>query len=68
MYMDKQAKWFPEGSLSELPDIDAAPHQYPPLGWALNSGDVVCFHMLTLHAAGEMNHEHRVTDLSKTNK
>jgi ectoine hydroxylase-related dioxygenase (phytanoyl-CoA dioxygenase family) len=39
-FMDAEAKWFPEGSLEELP------------GWALEPGDAVFFHMLTLHAAG----------------
>lgn len=58
-FMDKQAKWFPEGSLTELPDIDSNRSQYPIIGWALNPGDVVCFHMLTLHAANGVNHEHR---------
>jgi ectoine hydroxylase-related dioxygenase (phytanoyl-CoA dioxygenase family) len=51
-FLDGQAKWFPEGSLAELPDVDADPERYPVIGWALEPGDVVCFHMLTLHAAG----------------
>jgi ectoine hydroxylase-related dioxygenase (phytanoyl-CoA dioxygenase family) len=51
-FLDDQAKWFPEGSLAELPDIAADPQRYPVLGWELQPGDVVCFHMATLHAAG----------------
>lgn len=51
-FMSHQARWFPEGSLAELPDIDATRAQQPILGWALQPGDVVAFHMLTLHAAG----------------
>lgn len=51
-FMDNQAKWFPEGSLAELPDIDAAREHFPIIGWSMEPGDVVCFHMLTLHAAG----------------
>ena len=51
-FLDGQAKWFPEGSLAELPDVDADPARYPVIGWALEPGDAVCFHMLTLHAAG----------------
>jgi ectoine hydroxylase-related dioxygenase (phytanoyl-CoA dioxygenase family) len=51
-FLDGQAKWFPEGSLAELPDVDADPERYPVIGWALEPGDAVCFHMLTLHAAG----------------
>ena len=51
-FMDNEAKWFPEGSLEELPDIDADPAAFRILGWALEPGDAVFFHMLTLHAAG----------------
>ena len=50
-FMDQQAKWFPEGSLADLPDVDATRAQQPILGWALQPGDVVAFHMLALHAA-----------------
>jgi ectoine hydroxylase-related dioxygenase (phytanoyl-CoA dioxygenase family) len=50
-FMDAQAKWFPEGSLADLPNIEAARDSFPILGWALQPGDAVCFHMLTLHAA-----------------
>ncbi len=50
-FMDHQAKWFPPGSLAELPDIDAERARWPILGWPLTPGDAVCFHMLTLHAA-----------------
>lgn len=50
-FMDKQAKWFPEGSLAELPDIDNQKERFPIVSWALEPGDVVCFHMLTLHSA-----------------
>src|SRR5581483_9549384 len=50
--MDSQARWFPEGSLADLPDIDADRDAFPILGWELEPGDAVFFHMLTLHAAG----------------
>ncbi len=50
-FMDAQAKWFPEGSLADLPDIDADRGGYRILGWELQPGDAVCFHMLTLHAS-----------------
>jgi ectoine hydroxylase-related dioxygenase (phytanoyl-CoA dioxygenase family) len=50
-FMDRQARWFPEGSLAELPDIEALRGQLTILGWALEPGDVVAFHMLTLHAS-----------------
>ena len=51
-FMDAEAKWFPEGSLEELPDIDADPARVRIVGWALEPGDAVFFHMLTLHASG----------------
>jgi ectoine hydroxylase-related dioxygenase (phytanoyl-CoA dioxygenase family) len=50
-FLDAQARWFPAGTLAELPDIDADPERYRVLGWALEPGDAVCFHMLTLHAS-----------------
>ena len=50
-FMDAQAKWFPEGALADLPDIDAYRGRHRILGWAIEPGDVVCFHMLTLHAS-----------------
>lgn len=50
-FMDAQAKWFPPGTLTELPDIDARRHEYRILGWDLRPGDIVCFHMLMVHAA-----------------
>ena len=51
-FMDNQAKWFPEGSLQDMPDIEADRAAHPILGWNITPGDVVCFHMLTLHGAG----------------
>jgi ectoine hydroxylase-related dioxygenase (phytanoyl-CoA dioxygenase family) len=51
-FMDNQARWFPEGSLEDLPDIEADRSAFPIIGWELEPGDGVFFHMLTLHAAG----------------
>jgi ectoine hydroxylase-related dioxygenase (phytanoyl-CoA dioxygenase family) len=51
-FMNNEAKWFPEGSLKELPDIDGHPEKYNILAWPLEPGDAVFFHMLTLHGAG----------------
>ena len=50
-FMDHQARWFPEGSLADLPDVEGAREQFDILGWHIEPGDFVCFHMLTLHAA-----------------
>ncbi len=50
-FMTQQARWFPEGSLAELPDMTLAEHRARIIGWALQPGDCVAFHMLALHAA-----------------
>jgi ectoine hydroxylase-related dioxygenase (phytanoyl-CoA dioxygenase family) len=50
-FLDQQAKWFPEGSLQELPDVEADRSAYDIIGWPLELGDAVAFNMLTLHAA-----------------
>jgi ectoine hydroxylase-related dioxygenase (phytanoyl-CoA dioxygenase family) len=59
-FMDSQAKWFPEGSLADLPNVDANRAAFPIVGWDLQPGDLVCFHMLTLHAAGGTDSRRRV--------
>ena len=58
-FMDAQARWFPEGTLADLPNIEAARDQYSILGWELQPGDAVCFHMLMLHAARGVTGAHR---------
>jgi ectoine hydroxylase-related dioxygenase (phytanoyl-CoA dioxygenase family) len=58
-FMDAQAKWFPEGTLADLPNIEAARDAFPILGWELQPGDAVCFHMLTLHATRGVTGPHR---------
>ena len=58
-FVSKEAKWFPEGALQELPDVDAHPDRHRVLGWELAPGDVVAFNMLTLHAAGGVLPGHR---------
>ena len=50
-FMSKQAKWFPEGALADIPDMSIAETQRRVIGWALEPGDLVAFHMLTLHSA-----------------
>ena len=50
-FMTKQAKWFPEGALADIPDMSLPENQRRVIGWALEPGDLVAFHMLTLHAA-----------------
>lgn len=58
-FMDNQAKWFPEGSLQELPPIEQSRADYPIVGWDIEPGDVVCFHMLALHMARGVDSSNR---------
>ena len=58
-FMDRQAKWFPEGSLADLPDIAGQCDQHNIIGWALEPGDLVCFHMLALHASAGVDGDRR---------
>ena len=50
-FMDDQARWFPEGTSRSCP-TSSRPRPRRSLGWELEPGDAVFFHMLTLHAAG----------------
>ena len=52
-FLDHQAKWFPEGSLDEMGDVDDDLRRDPSAlrRWALEPGDAVAFHMLTVHGA-----------------
>ena len=46
---DTSANLFDADTWPALPDVDAAPHQFPILSWAFEPGDVVVFHPATLH-------------------
>ncbi len=59
-FMSKQAKWFPEGALADIPDMSLTENQQRVIGWALQPGDLVAFHMLTLHAASGSTTRRRV--------
>lgn len=50
-FMAKEAKWFPEGTMSEIPAIEADRDSFDIRGWAMEPGDAVFFHMLTIHHA-----------------
>lgn len=62
-FRDRQAQWFPEGSLAELPDIDAERAAYAIRSWDLRPGDVIAFHMLTVHGAAGSAQRRRVFSL-----
>jgi hypothetical protein len=51
-FMTGEARWFPDGALAELPDIDAEPDAHRIVSWALAPGDAIAFSMLALHSAG----------------
>ena len=58
-FMDAQAKWFPEGSLQEMPDYEAERERHRILGWAVEPGDVIAFHMLAVHASAGVGGDRR---------
>jgi ectoine hydroxylase-related dioxygenase (phytanoyl-CoA dioxygenase family) len=66
-FQDAQARWFPEGTLVDVPDVEADlaadPTAHRILGWALEPGDAVVFHALALHAAGGSTARRRVLSL-----
>lgn len=59
-FLDGEAKWFAPGELEDLPDVDGDPDRYRVLGWELEPGDAVFFHMLTLHSSGGSARRRRV--------
>ena len=46
-FMTQQAKWFPEGLPADIPDMTLQENRNRVIGWALQPGDLVAFHMLT---------------------
>ncbi len=63
-FLDDQAKWFPDGSLAELPDFAADRDRWRVLGWELEPGDAVFFNMLTVHGSGGVSGTNRRRVLS----
>jgi ectoine hydroxylase-related dioxygenase (phytanoyl-CoA dioxygenase family) len=67
-FLDDEAKWFPDGTLAELPDFgadnDNEPGRWKVLGWALDPGDAVFFNMLTVHGSGGVSGTNRRRVLS----
>lgn len=50
-FLNREARWFPEGSLAELPDIDANPAAFDIRRFDLQPGDAIFFDFLTVHGA-----------------
>jgi ectoine hydroxylase-related dioxygenase (phytanoyl-CoA dioxygenase family) len=59
-----EARWFPEGSLAELPDIDADRSAFDIRRFSLAPGDAVFFDFLTVHGAPGFPHPGRRRVLS----
>ena len=58
-FLEHEAKWFPEGSLVEIPDIEADRSAYDIRQWRLSPGDAVFFSFQTVHSAPGFPFEHR---------
>ena len=63
-FLNAEARWFPEGSLAELPDIDADPKAFDIRRFALQPGDAIFFDFLTVHGAPGFLHPGRRRILS----
>ncbi|NRQ49448.1 phytanoyl-CoA dioxygenase family protein [Aeromicrobium stalagmiti] len=50
-FLDGEARWFPEGSLQELPDIEADRAAYDIRRFEMEPGDAIFFDFLTVHGA-----------------
>ena len=62
-FMLQEAKWFPEGSMQEVPDIEADRDAHHILGWALQPGDAVFFQGLCLHGSNGSQDRRRVISI-----
>lgn len=50
-FLMKEARWFPEGSLAEIPDVEADRHAHDVRAFAMGPGDAVFFDFLAVHGA-----------------
>jgi ectoine hydroxylase-related dioxygenase (phytanoyl-CoA dioxygenase family) len=63
-FLRGEARWFPEGSLAELPDIDADRGAFDIRRFRLAPGDAIFFDFLTVHGAPGFPHPGRRRVLS----
>jgi ectoine hydroxylase-related dioxygenase (phytanoyl-CoA dioxygenase family) len=63
-FLNKEARWFPEGSLAELPDIEADRDAFDIRRFELQPGDAIFFDFLTVHGAPGFPHRGRRRILS----
>ena len=59
-----EARWFPEGTLAELPDIEADRAAFDIRRYQLAPGDAIFFDFLTVHGAPGFPHDSRRRILS----
>jgi ectoine hydroxylase-related dioxygenase (phytanoyl-CoA dioxygenase family) len=50
-FLTGEAKWFPEGALLEMPDIEADRSAFPIRRYELKPGDAIFFDFLSVHGA-----------------
>jgi ectoine hydroxylase-related dioxygenase (phytanoyl-CoA dioxygenase family) len=63
-FLHREARWFPEGSLAELPDIETDRDAFDIRRFSLAPGDAIFFDFLTVHAAPGFPHPGRRRVLS----
>ena len=63
-FLNKEARWFPEGSLAELPEIEADRGAFDIRRFELQPGDAIFFDFLTVHGAPGFPHRGRRRILS----
>lgn len=61
-FLDREARWFAEGELEELPDVAAMPPERLRT-WALEPGDAIFFHFAAIHGAAGTTERRRVLSL-----
>lgn len=50
-FKDNMAKWFPDGSLPEIPNIDGERDKFDMVSYDMQPGDAVAFNFNTMHCA-----------------
>jgi ectoine hydroxylase-related dioxygenase (phytanoyl-CoA dioxygenase family) len=50
-FLEEEARWFPEGTLGELPDVDADRRAFDIRRFEMEPGDAIFFDFLTVHGA-----------------
>jgi ectoine hydroxylase-related dioxygenase (phytanoyl-CoA dioxygenase family) len=62
-FVEETPMVFEPGTLADVPDVEADRGAHEIVGWELEPGDAVAFHMLTLHAAAGSRSRRRAFSL-----